>query len=51
MRCISAFMGMVAATAFAPAAIAAEVPTSPDQVAKPGGSLPGGASWSHKSRD
>jgi glucose/arabinose dehydrogenase len=41
MRYISALAGMAAAIALAPAIMAADVPTSPDQVAQPGGDLPG----------
>ena len=40
MRCIPALTGMVA-IALTSVAMAAEVPTSPDQVAQPGGDLPG----------
>ena len=41
MRYIPALMGMAAALALTSFAMAAEVPGSPDQVAEPGGSLPG----------
>ncbi|HZA67989.1 MAG TPA: PQQ-dependent sugar dehydrogenase, partial [Geminicoccaceae bacterium] len=41
MRYISVLTGMAAAIALASAASAADVPTSPDQVAQPGGDLPG----------
>ena len=41
MRYIPALMGMTAALALTSLAMAAEVPGSPDQVAEPGGSLPG----------
>jgi glucose/arabinose dehydrogenase len=41
MRYLSTLAGVMAAVALAPTVMAADVPTSPDQVAQPGGDLPG----------
>ncbi|MGI9420688.1 MAG: PQQ-dependent sugar dehydrogenase [Geminicoccaceae bacterium] len=41
MRCLTSSLALAAALALSPAVLAGEVPTSPDQIAQPGGDLPG----------
>lgn len=41
MRCLTSSLTLLAALAFSPTLMAAEVPSSPDQIAQPGGDLPG----------
>ena len=41
MRCLTSSLALAAALALSPAALAGEVPASPDQIAEPGGDLPG----------
>ncbi len=41
MRCLTSSLALAAALALSPAVLAGEVPTSTDQIAQPGGDLPG----------